>query len=461
MTSFRIAFTGTHSRSVTFAHIARRLADMGVEIFWIMPGAKHRIDHIVKQGFSPDRILDLAKIDKSYCPQSIERMEAHSRITASQMIINDRLLSEADGEKALGYLGGVFRSVSKFITDNGIDIVFSEATWAYEMSVCAACSASGADFIVPHAVRIPSGRFGFFRGIFQDELIRSGSDGRVLPLPSRFQAETGYMPPSFVSKRHFFSFFKHMGRFISGSAKDETEQTVFQLTAERMMRAFNGRMAGFGRMPARPDGDYVLMPLHISPESSLDVLGGMWNNQLELIRCIARSLPHGVKLAVREHPAGIGRRDFRFFRQTASIYNVVNVSPYSDNAELIKKARAVISVSGSACYEAAFAGVGSVVFSDVFFGALPTVFRCRSAEDIGSVLKEAMNAKADRHALAEFLADIADNSYEGCVESAEVAPQAMTEENARRVSQAFMDFLENYSASERPLYAASMSSRWI
>jgi len=459
MTSFRIAFTGTHSRSVTFANIARRLAHAGVEIFWIMPGAKHRINHIIEQGFSPERILNLAEIDKSYCSQSIERMEAHSRITASQMIINDRLLSGDCGEKALGYLGGVFRSVSKFITDNRIDIVFSEATWAYEMSVCAACSASGADFIVPHTVRIPSGRFAFFRGIFQDELIRNGRSGRVLPMPSRFQAEKGYIPPALISKRHFLSFFSHMYRFIRGSAKDETEQTVFQLAGERLMRAFNGRMAGFDRMPAKPDGDYVLLPLHISPESSLDVLGGMWNNQQELIRCIARSLPHGVKLAVREHPAGIGRRDFRFFSETASIYNVVNVSPYSDNAGLIKNAKAVISVSGSACYEAAFVGVGSVVFSDVFFSSLPTVFRCRSAEDIGRVLKEAMNARPDRHALAEFLADITQNSYEGCVESAEVAPQAMSEENARRVAQAFMDFLENYSASERPLYAASMSSR--
>jgi hypothetical protein len=95
----------------------------------------------------------------------------------------------------------------------------------------------------------------------------------------------------------------------------------------------------------------------------------------------------------------------------------------------------------------------------VFFGALPTVFRCRSVEDLGAVLEKAMNAKHDRHVLSEFLAHVTANSYEGYVDSAEIIPKAIEEENARMVSQAFIDIIEFYSSSDNPLYAASMSSR--
>lgn len=459
MASFRVAFTGSHSRSVTFAHIARNLVKQGVEVYFIMPGAKHRIRYLADMGFDRCRILDLVSADRTPDGDALKLMEEHSAVSASYMIMSDRLLCEK-GSEAYGYLGGVFKSVSQFITDNRIDIVFSEATWAYELAVCAACSHAGAEFIVPHGVRIPNGRFGFFRGIFQDSLIRLNSAQQVLPLPAKFRAEHAPAQPELISKRHFVSFFRHMNRYLRGTAKDETEQTVFGLVKERVACELNMRMSGFSRMEDIPAGDYVYMPLHIAPEASLDVLGGFRQNQLELVRSVARSLPHGIILAVREHPAGLGRRHHGFFRETAMLPNVVNVSPYADGVRLIAKARAVVSVSGSAAYEAAFAGVGSVVFSDIFFGSLPTVFRCRSVEDIGDVLRQAMDAKPDKHALAEFLADIAANSYEGCVDSAERFPQAIEKENARKVSQAFMDIIEYYSSSEIPLYAASMSSRW-
>lgn len=459
MTSFRVAFTGSHSRSVTFAHIAQNLAKQGVEVYFIMPGAKHRIGYLTDMGFEHHRILDIACADKSHDDGALKLMEENSAVSVSYMIMSDRLLCKR-GNAAYGYLGGVFKSVSKFITDNRIDIVFSEATWAYELVVCAACSHAGAEFIVPHGVRIPNGRFGFFSGIFQNRLIRINKPKHVLPLPARFRAEHAPAQPELISKRHFISFFRHMNRFVRGTAKDETEQNVFWLVKERIIREFNLRLSDFSGMAGIPAGDYVYMPLHTAPEASLDVLGGFRQNQLELVRSVARSLPHGTLLAVREHPAGLGRRHHGFFRETAKLPNVVNVSPFADSAELIARAQAVVSVSGSAAYEAAFAGIGSVVFSDMFFGALPTVFRCRSVEDIGAVLKQAMDARQDKHALAEFLADITANSYEGCVDSAEIFPQAIEKENARRVSQAFMDIIEYYSSSERPLYAASMSSRW-
>lgn len=458
MTSFRVAFTGSHSRSVTFAHIAQNLVKQGVGVYFIMPGAKHRIKYLTDMGFDCSHILDIADADKSYDQEALALLEAHSRVTASYMIMSDRLLCKR-GEAAYGYLGGVFKSASKFIADNEIDIVFSEATWAYELAVCAACSSAGAEFIVPHSVRIPNGRFGFFSGIFQDRLIRMNRSEQVLPLPAKFRAEHAPAQPELISKRHFKSFFIHLSRLICGTAKDETEQNVFGLVRERIACDLNMRLSGFSRMQRVLSGDYVYMPLHVSPEASLDVLGGFCQNQFELVRNVVKSLPHGVSLAVREHPAGLGKRRYGFFREIGKLPNVVCVSPYADGAELIAGARAVISVSGSAAYEAAFAGVGSVVFSDMFFSVLPTVFRCTGAESIGSALEHAMNAKPDRHALAEFLADITANSYEGCVDSAEIYPQAIEKENARRVSQAFMDVIGYYSSSERPLYAASMSSR--
>ncbi|MGE4268141.1 MAG: hypothetical protein AB7F25_11955 [Deferribacterales bacterium] len=451
MASFRVAFTGSHSRSATFAHIAKNLAEQGADVYFIMPGAKYRIKYLTDMGFDRSRILDLAEADKSYDADALSIMESCSRVTAAHMIMNDRLLCKKQGKEAYGYLGGVFKSVSKFITDNRIDIVFSEATWAYELAVCSACEHTGAKFIVPHGVRIPNGRFGFFSGIFQDNLVRLNNAEKTLPKTSELFVLQAPVQCRLFSNRNFIGFIKHMGRFLRRTAEDETEQSVFDLTAERVKRAVNMKMSGFYAMQTVPESDYVYMPLHISPEASLDVLGGLWQNQLELVRNVARSLPHGMVVAVREHPAGVGRRHYSFFRETRKLPNVVNISPFADGMELIMNAKAVVSVSGSACYEAAFAGVGSVVFSDVFFSELPTVFRCRSTEELKYILAEAISVRHDEQALAEFLADITANSYEGCVDSADMNPLATEKENARIVSQAFMKIIKYYSSSEKSL----------
>jgi len=117
--------------------------------------------------------------------------------------------------------------------------------------------------------------------------------------------------------------------------------------------------------------DYVFFPLHSEPEIALLVNGVNYQNQIELIRKVAQSLPFGWKLIVKEHPNSITYRSAGYYKKLLQIPNVyfadINTRPYY----WIKKSKLVATISGFVGFEAAMLSVPVVVFGDVMFDMLP------------------------------------------------------------------------------------------
>ncbi len=449
-----VAFTGNHSRTVTFHAVSQHLGATGV--FWIMPGAEFRIKYLTDHGVKKADILDLSLAAPETDMNALSELEYFSDVSVSYIISSDRLLRRKSRDYAYGYLCAVYNAVKKFITVNQIDIIFSEATWAFELVTCAAARACGAEFLVPHTVRYPKDRFVFFRGIFQKDIVDTGRNASVTGMPF-MPAGADVSRPELLSGRNVSGLFRHVFRCIS-EKYDDTSHTPFQLVRDRVGRFLNASLTGFGGFSGRPSGKYVYFPLHCQPEASVDVLGGFHADQLSLIRAVSKSMPCGTTLAVKEHPKGLGMRRPSFFREVGRLPNTVNISPFAGSAEIIKGAEAVVSVSGTACYEAALMGVGSVVFSDVFFAELSSVFRCHGYEDISDCLGSAMSAENDRQSMVRFLEKMSACSYGGSVEPYDIDNDVIKEENARAAAQAFMDVID-YSSSRPLAAAASISSR--
>ncbi len=109
--------------------------------------------------------------------------------------------------------------------------------------------------------------------------------------------------------------------------------------------------------------DFVFYPLHTEPEISLSLLSPEFNEQLAIIHLIAKNLPAGVTLAVKEHLHGIGRRPGGLYRSLEQIPNVVMASPYENAVELAKLSKCAIVITGTLGLEAAALGVPVISFS--------------------------------------------------------------------------------------------------
>jgi len=140
---------------------------------------------------------------------------------------------------------------------------------------------------------------------------------------------------------------------------------------------------------------YVYVPLHFQPERTTSALGGAFANQLLMVDLVARTVPPGWRVYVKEHPsqfypkfAGERARFPGYYERLASIPGVhlvpLTVSPF----DLIDGARAVATITGTSGWEALARGIPVLLFG---FGAwykhaegafyVPTEAACRAAFD--------------------------------------------------------------------------------
>ena len=130
--------------------------------------------------------------------------------------------------------------------------------------------------------------------------------------------------------------------------------------------------------------DYVYMPLHLIPESSVFVKASYYVDELNLIEQISKALPIGWKLYVKEHQAMLGERGFEFYKKVKEIHNVrlVQINYYKDPKPWIVKSKGVVTITGTAAYEAALLGKRSIIFGNVPFALIDGITRVKSFDEL-------------------------------------------------------------------------------
>lgn len=139
---------------------------------------------------------------------------------------------------------------------------------------------------------------------------------------------------------------------------------------------------------------FVFFPLHFEPEVSIQVFGRPFQNQIELVRNLALSLPAGMVVLVKEHPRSVGFRPLGYYRKLLEIPNVVLADPQLQTHALIRHAELVAVISGSTGLEAAICGKPVLTFGIPTYNALPE-----------SMLRHV----SDLHSLSRTLRDLLEN----------------------------------------------------
>ena len=141
---------------------------------------------------------------------------------------------------------------------------------------------------------------------------------------------------------------------------------------------------------------FVFYPLHLEPEASLQVLSPEYFYQLSSIAAVSRDLPAGVLLAVKETFSAIGRRPDNFYEQIAEFKNVVMMDPMDLGVDVIRHAAAVVSINGTAGFEAAAIGKPVIAFGrHNIFGFLPHVKVVAEESQLRECLREALTGAID------------------------------------------------------------------
>lgn len=188
-----------------------------------------------------------------------------------------------------------------------------------------------------------------------------------------------------------------------------------------------------------PDDRYYLFPLHFQPEASTLVCAAKYEKQLYAIDNIAKSLPFGTKLYVKEHYAQIGHRDISFYRSLKAYPNVRIIEPYENIHELIKKAEAVIVLTSTTGFEAILHQKKVFILGHVFYDVPANTMRIKDVFDEREKLADT-RCRGDDEDIIRFVCSYLSSLKSGCASA--LFPEYPTRENAGKLAKAFLSEMD-------------------
>ncbi len=133
---------------------------------------------------------------------------------------------------------------------------------------------------------------------------------------------------------------------------------------------------------------FAYFPLQVQPESTMDSLSPLYNNQIETARQIALQLPPDYTLVVKDHPWMYGVRDYKYLIKISKTPNIKLINFREDSLDVLNKSKILIAAGGSVIFEAAILKVPCLQLGELGTTQyLPNVFK----RDISLRLKEQIN----------------------------------------------------------------------
>lgn len=160
-----------------------------------------------------------------------------------------------------------------------------------------------------------------------------------------------------------------------------------------------------------PDEQYAFFGLHVEPEVSILLAAPFVTDQINLVRQIARSLPVGYILYVKEHPSMTPHRPRAYYRELKKIPNVRLLSPTIPSFDIIKNAKLVTTITGSVGWEALMLKKPIIDFGHIYYNEISMVKRCGEMEQLPYLVKEQLeNFEYREEEFLTFLAAIVEES---------------------------------------------------
>lgn len=163
----------------------------------------------------------------------------------------------------------------------------------------------------------------------------------------------------------------------------------------------------------KKDEKFLYFTLHSEPERALLFPAPYYMNQLNVIQNIAKSIPIGFKLYVKEHPTQriFGWRDQTWYKEILKLPNVELLHPKISNDDLLEKCSLTISIGGTVGLESAFFNKPSIVFADVIYSNLDSVEKVENFAQLSEKIELLLKSKININDLNKYIQTIENLSF--------------------------------------------------
>ncbi|MDB2624721.1 hypothetical protein N9Y10_00845 [Flavobacteriaceae bacterium] len=162
---------------------------------------------------------------------------------------------------------------------------------------------------------------------------------------------------------------------------------------------------------------YYYFPLHYQPEASTLVAAPNYEKQQYAMDLLAKKIPVGAKLYIKEHFSVLGHREMIFYKSLKKYPNVKLISPWENSHQLIKNSEGVITLTGTAGWETVLYGKPVFVIGNVFYRSFKYTNVIDNINDLSDAIKNHKTKKLKeteyRKELIQYVAAYINSSKEG------------------------------------------------
>ena len=191
-----------------------------------------------------------------------------------------------------------------------------------------------------------------------------------------------------------------------------------------------------------------MFPIHYQPEASTLVRGLYYLDQPALIDDIAKSLPVGTRLYVKEHYTNRGRQSPDFYHRIRASHGVRLLGPDTNAWELIQGADAVITITSRMGWEGVLAGKPVFTFGETFYNCIPLVkhLGTHPKDDWWRVIGETLDSfRPDRDLVLKYIAALQASLHPGFKGNPQTFPWVMEPENLDKLAAAVISVVRRES----------------
>ena len=447
-------FEGT---PIMFA-VGERLRAQGHRVFW---SATHSDWHgyLTGMGVDEGEILDL-RVPRDGLPrpspeivEALVQTELRTGLTVASAVLSDRFAVSRRKSGLEASVVWMFTVAREFLQRNRVAVVLGEPTNASDLATYLACESLGTPYCHIASIRVPANRSALFSGVtdsnvvevsglesggrFQDPAAAVSREERPFWFAQNSDPDIYRRPPQVLKILRKLLRPSPRGDFESYSPARNAEIRLRSRLNAFWVRNRLGRLVE-NSLPPR----FVLFPLQVHPERSVDVFAPFTSNQLELIKNVRRALPSDLALVVKEHPNFLGSRGRAFFREVAHLPSTFLVDPFTNSFDLVKQSVAVVSISSTMLLEAALLGVPAIAFAEPWFTGLSKARYCRNPQELPDLIEECAAAAHDEAADEEILRFVLDNSVDGMLGNPKFIPSVDFDENANQLARLVSAYLK-------------------
>lgn len=240
-----------------------------------------------------------------------------------------------------------------------------------------------------------------------------------------------------IAIKEILFFFKRLYLNISVEKFRNPYARLFGIAFDKTKKAFRKYIVKF--MYSKPDLNekYFFYPLHLDEDAQIILRAPHFEDQISLIKYIAKCIPTGYKLYIKEHPNNIGGVSINKLKKIKNISNVKLISPYFSSHDLTKNSKGIITINSTVGWEGLLYQKPVIVFGTCFYDISEMVWKVRDFYELPKIIKEALkNNLVDKEKLLKFVNAVTESDYSGNINFYyQFAEKAMVDENISQMAE--------------------------